>query len=437
MTDDKPGLPPPIVRRSDEDLKRVRVTRSYEVITPLFGGGAEPQKADEVTVVRGSEVRAQLRFWWRAMRGGRFGGDLAKMKAHEDEIWGTAARPDLPQAPTARTGQTADRAARENPKRPPAVQLALTITNAGRPMTVTAKSGRRKGQQVNIGDPESPYSYVAFALREKQGKVIEGVKFDLNLTYAKAHADDVEAAIWGWETFGGIGARTRRGFGALACTNVSGARPATPESVEDWIFGQAQKYRATGTWHDSVPHPLYGQIRRVPQPFDDPMKAWVYLFSALREFRQYRIDKHTGKYSPYGRSVWPEPREIRRLASVKGGKVRGVPAAGKFPRAVFGMPILFQFKDEPIGPATLKPSSHDRLASPLILRPLKCANGACVALAVRLKTPELPPGSHLELDGHPVASQLSAADATAIPPLDTQTDVLGAFLAWLVKGKDR
>src|SRR2546423_570031 len=63
-----------------------RVLR-YVVITPLFGGGVAPAVADPVTVVRGSEIRGHLRFWWRACRGGQYNGDLCAMKETEDLIW--------------------------------------------------------------------------------------------------------------------------------------------------------------------------------------------------------------------------------------------------------------------------------------------------------------------------------------------------------------
>jgi CRISPR-associated protein Cmr1 len=416
--------PPPIVRRSDEALGLVREARDYQLITPLFGGGAEPQKADAVTVVRGSEVRAHLRFWWRAMRGGAFGGDLAKMKAREDEIFGAPANTD-------NDGKKG--------KPTPTVQLAITVTDPGRPLQVLGRSGKHKGQPVNVGAPESPYGYAAFPLyqTDKNSYVLDGVKFTLNLTYAQGHADDVAAALWGWETFGGIGARTRRGFGALTCTNIEGSRPISPERLGEWLDAQVSRHAVKGKWPESVPSPQYGTLR-LAGVFDTSLAAWEHLISKLREFRQYRIDKHTGKRSPFGRSVWPEPREIRRLVALpKGRKATGAPTSGEFPRAVFGLPIIFQFmRDDPIDQVTLKPDKYDRLASPLILKPLQCANGKSVALAVLLKTPALPPGSHLELDGHHVASQLSPADAAAIPPLNSNQDVLGAFLAWLVR-KDR
>lgn len=417
--------PPPIARRSDDALGIVRLTRDYALITPLFGGGAEPQQADAATVVRGSEVRAHLRFWWRAVRGGAFGGDLAKMKASEDAIWG---------APTnLSASQPSGDAAK--PKPPPTVQLALTVTDRGKKFTVEGRRGRNQGREVHIGAPDSLYGYVAFPLyqTDKTSFVLEGVKFTLTLTCAKAHLFEVEAALWGWETFGGIGARTRRGFGALTCTNVSGSRPETPACAQEWIIDQAIKFEARGQWRAGVPHPLYKQVRVAPDEFDRALDAWAYLIEKLRKFRQYRVDKVTGNPNDRGQSVWPEPQEIRSLVQRK-VKAKDAPISGKFPRAAFGLPIIFQFKDaKPVKQVELTLSQHDRLASPLILKPLQCASGKSVALAVLLKTPPLPPDDHLELDGHAVSAQISPADAAAIPPLNKNPNVLAAFLAWLMK----
>ena len=73
------------------DPNTITQTRTYKLITPLFGGGAETQKPDAITTVRATEVRGHLRFWWRATHGGMFDGDLKKMKEAEENIWGSAA----------------------------------------------------------------------------------------------------------------------------------------------------------------------------------------------------------------------------------------------------------------------------------------------------------------------------------------------------------
>jgi CRISPR-associated protein Cmr1 len=83
----------------------------------------------------------------------------------------------------------------------------------------------------------------------------------------------------------------------------------------------------------------------------------------------------------------------------------------------------------------------DRLASPLILRPLSCSDGA-VGLAAILEWEPMdkkdggfsPPGG-LELKSpkrnFPVESKLTASEAAQIPPMGKVSDVLQAFLDFL------
>ena len=82
------GLPPAVVSQPQPLI--ITQEREYKVITPLFGGGAVAGECDEITIVRGTEVRGQLRFWWRACYGGRY-DTVKEMKKDEDRIWGTAA----------------------------------------------------------------------------------------------------------------------------------------------------------------------------------------------------------------------------------------------------------------------------------------------------------------------------------------------------------
>src|SRR5450755_4225116 len=81
------GAPPPVAPQPRPHI--VTQERAYTLITPLFGGGAVTGERDEVTIIRGTEIRGHLRFWWRACYGGRY-SSVAEMKQDEDRIWGAA-----------------------------------------------------------------------------------------------------------------------------------------------------------------------------------------------------------------------------------------------------------------------------------------------------------------------------------------------------------
>ncbi len=414
--------------KRDNQVELIRQIRKYILITPLFGGGAEPGVTDPVSAISGKAVRGHLRFWWRATRGGRFGDDLVKLREAEDELWGAPSTKDH--------------------DKPSQVQIAIEVTNAGKddqPFDAVPKPrGRGLKAEPRRGSQVPPY--VAFPLQpdndalQREGKVElksvrAGVEFTLEISFPKPKDGDakaaeikagVEAALWAWETFGGIGARTRRGFGALSLISINddAQLSALPPSnnVEQWIQQGLNRHVSTGQWPPNVPHLSRQTQMKVTGSQASPVVAWQRLINKLEAFRQFR------KGNRFGKSLWPEADAIRRL-------VNDSSATGKFPRAVFGLPIVFHFqKQNDPEDAMLVGWEHDRLASPLILRPLICAGNQAVGLAVILVAPLTPPGGLIlenEVGDDPVTSTLTPAEAAAILPLKGQTDVLGAFLKTL------
>jgi len=99
-----------------------------------------------------------------------------------------------------------------------------------------------------------------------------------------------------------------------------------------------------------------------------------------------------------GRSRYPEPETIRRVTNQRSqqhARLAQVPDDA-FPRAEFGLPIVFHFQGPGEPPDTvLFPSdapngeSRERMASALILKPLALANGKAVPLIMRMRTPPL------------------------------------------------
>lgn len=427
------SAPPPVAVRSRDDI--VTQVRRYQVITPLFGGGVRPGQADPVTIIRGNSIRGQLRFWWRACCGGQFDGDLARMKQAEDHLWGTMSTDERPGISL--------------------VQVMVKVENAGRmdcPYEVVNRPGHDGQPRPSVrprGGATAP-AYAAFPLQPQQGEatigmqtkaVRDGIAFTLTLSFPCTDQKGVEAALWAWECFGGIGGRTRRGFGALRCITVDGqphaeVPPAVPAEAVHWLAEHLQHYIPGTVWPRDVPHLNPSMLLKVIGPPQEPVRAWQVLVNALRAFRQDRpvVREPNGNQHP-GRNRWPEPDAIRgRTGRVAPRHATSLFSYSKFPRAVFGLPIIFHFKDENLGDprdTTLKAAEHERLASPLILRPIACAGGQALGLALVLEGPRTPPGGVI-LHGAPgnptVDVDLTPAEAGSVPKLKGQTDVLRAFL---------
>ena len=447
MSRTPPGAPPAVSLKS---TTMIYEERTYAIITPLFGGGVEPGEADPISVVRASEVRGQLRFWWRATRGGQFGADLNALRDAEEQIWGGPARM-----------HNGNPVGRQSP-----VQVVVSIRDRGTPI----RQFQRNGQVLPIAHPSSLISYGTFPLRPVAGALRIGVTFTLMITFPQAAEPEVESALWAWENFGGLGARTRRGFGAIKLIErlrngqpapITG-QPADADAIAQWFADHTTRYCGGQQWHDHVPH-LSGAAARKAiylhngflvnnQPFGTwiagvlqyngltlgqsqahvaALVAWYYPIYMLQQFRQKR--RRPGALGPFGRSYWPEPDAIRaRTTGFRGRHATRLNYADKFPRAIFGLPIIFEFKDKNIDPptTTLQGQHHDRQSSRLILRPIACANNTYVAAATLLQGPALPPGG-LQLVGAtgvgPIDASLTPTEAS-FNPLHGNTDVIQAYL---------
>lgn len=413
------GLPNSATIKPQPRQPRTIQRREYSIITALFGGGVEPATADPITVVRASEVRGHLRFWWRATRGGHY-RSLNDMRDAEDAIWGTAATPD------GKVGQSA-------------VWVEVEVLERGEEDTpyevIRGKPKPRDGSAI----PD----YVAFPLQptDKEIKdhrgspplrsVFTGVTFQILINYRAtvriANEDiptkpEVEAALWAWETFGGIGARTRRGFGALRLKRVNGQSVQLPttQTVRKELERLLRTHVVAGTWPDNVPH-LQRDISDswfVLKGSNNPFKVWRTLSDKLKMFRQQRRNK------------WPELNAIRRKVGDDPREPHHEREIDKAPRAAFGLPIVFHMPETEDQTLQID-ENQDRFASPLILKPIACSDNTAIGLALILQGTEVPDELQLKGANEQIKRKLTQPEAKQIPVLKGETDVLKAFLRFL------
>lgn len=428
-----------------EPTNVIKQVRTYQLITPLFGGGVNPGEVDMITPIRGSEIRGHLRFWWRACRGGQFGKDLQKLKEEEDKIWGKAHKND-----------------EDAPKYDTLVHISVKNSDIEPTLVAPFKiepATNKKGQPVykENGQPEyQPKSdkasgvppYAAFPLQPQKEdldqnpppelkKVGIDIAFKLEIYFPENRRKDVEAALWAWETFGGIGARTRRGFGAIRLIGVNGEPNTnvpsihTPDGIKELILKNLKHFIGThNDFHDQVPHLSLNPQLKVLGPFEDPEracgKAWQELIDELARFRQSKgRDKN---------KRWPDSKEARAI--VEGDKSD---KPHPFPKAVLGLPIVFHLSDDCSPSLQHKTKGQERLASPIILRPLAFQDNLAFGVALLLQ------GNYVlsedlalvaDNDNHqPFDAAITTAlpDDTVIPILNGEKDVLQAFMNSLGK----
>lgn len=370
---------------------RVRRTYTVHVVTPIFGGGSLPGVNDRL-LIRGPSIRGQLRFWWRATRGARF-ATVGELRTEEGKIWGTTDDPS---------------------------PVTVRVTGIRRTWQGRWAEYRRR-PDGKLGSLPSPVnqSYPKYALFPFNGKAntrtgqieqepatvaIGSFLLELEWPADWRYARDVEAAVWAWANFGGLGARTRRGCGSLYCRELAPdpACAGNAAKLHEWYTNRCKQYEISlnepaRPW-PTLPDHIYVRVRS--QQAETAAEAWSVAVDTLRCFRQ---GDDLGRNGPApganhsGRSRWPEVDSLRRLTRRSDPLHRQsiTTPENAFPRAEFGLPIIFHFKNgAPGGPepgdCTLGPDRDDgRMASPLVLKALAYDEKHAVPLIMRLKTQPL------------------------------------------------
>jgi CRISPR-associated protein Cmr1 len=184
---------------------------SLKVVTPVFVGAAEPDKLDRHWPLRPASVRGVLRDWFRRMMADIVGPgrdeDWAKnLFRLEEYVFGSAA------------GQ-ASRLLVESPDTATTNGPLFKRIPAGIAYLGYGPYQHRRGQgQVQAAEAIQPGQKLELILRFRW-RPEDGEKIK------KAVRDLVLGSFWLWTHLGGLGKRTRRGFGSLWVTDVKGPVP--------------------------------------------------------------------------------------------------------------------------------------------------------------------------------------------------------------------
>ena len=198
----------------------VEIEVTYRVVTPLFCAGADPARPE----LRLPSFKGVLRFWWRALAWSRHSANPEAIRRQEDALFGSAGggqsrvsmRLDLPAVPR--------------------------TVHKDKVLTVSRKDG---GVVVGEGARYLGYGVMeAFASRKRDtqsGQLTRacfGAPFDFTVLMRcrdlnEAELTSLKDALSVLGTLGGMGARSRKGYGSLAI------RTLRVNGVEEWCRPQS------------------------------------------------------------------------------------------------------------------------------------------------------------------------------------------------------
>lgn len=344
-----------------------------KTITPMIGGGHTAGRIDRLQPWRASEVKGQLRFWWRALQSHTMAP--AELRERETRLFGGPGRggDDEGHASLLQIGVCSPEVSTEN------IDQARTEVRNDR--------GRRRRISHDAGCP----AYGVRVLLQDEKVSIEvlkaGAAGKLNIRISSRATDDqvreVRLALLAFIFFGGLGARTRRGFGSVHSPELS-----TKANWDELLASFARVDASTSgdsAWPSLHRSHLFAHSA---QANADTAGLWHELIQGLGGYRQTPgLGRAHGTRTP-GRSYWPEADAIRtHLRFYREEHPIEHPDAW-FPRAAFGLPLMIAFKQngdiDPQGSATLYPEGAERWPSPLFLKVVTFTDAPPMKLAVWL-----------------------------------------------------
>ncbi|HLI39921.1 MAG TPA: type III-B CRISPR module RAMP protein Cmr1 [Streptosporangiaceae bacterium] len=349
-------------------------TLTLQVTTPLFNGGADPDdsygfRPGGEAGLRVASIRGAMRFWFRALAGTVAGPDLRLLADLERHVFGDAGNPSpvqlrIPAQPRAERTQ------------------APGFLNGG-------ERGKWLAYLLGQGLTTWNRDTRRFQL-SRPGFVDAGQSFELKLRFAAEEAGALAlGALRLCCLYGGFGARTRRGFGGVQITGVSGPLPGpwTGDSLRtgglrdyagvrtlwpsgnlavcrDILAGLREKLRPSAgpvfddEWAEPPPYPVLSRSRTVVgvsggEAFGDWRDV---LWHAGEQLRHFRADReNTSPCASYRPKI--ETREWKEV-------VHG--PSDRFGLGALGLPVVY--KDDYVVNVDRGAGEKLRRASPLWLR---------------------------------------------------------------------
>lgn len=235
------------------------ITATFKVVTPMFMSGADQGKAE----LRMPSVKGALRFWWRALAWGRLNGNIQHIREEEAKLFGSTDK-----------GQAA---------------VLMKILDQELSTEKQEKWSQNRWE-----------AYVGYGLIETTGGnsrqyIKSGGTFTLSLRSKNSlpgGREGLEKAILAFGLLGGLGGRSRKGWGSVNLTSINGALtwypPTGPEQLEtalNTLLGN----------HDG--QPSYTAVSsaseiRVGNPKKNSVEAHKYLAEHYKESIRETYDKN-------------------------------------------------------------------------------------------------------------------------------------------------
>jgi CRISPR-associated protein Cmr1 len=338
---------------------------TFSVNTPLFLGGADPQGG--VPELRPPSVKGLLRFWWRALAWSRFAGNLGQIHKEEAKIFGAAG--DGSGHGQASFILRVVPGAQLSTLRPPAILTTVKDKVGARYFgygLMEAFDSKRTGKKA--GQPPFEFTVELISREPPDKTLIDALKL--------------------MGLLGGLGSRTRRGWGSLSLLSLEGADETWSAPTDRENYRQAL-LDAIGKARHCEREPRYSafwketRIEIVGSDTNTDTDPLQILNTIGEEMIRYRSWGRNGRilHGKLSEKNFTDDHDwFRERLNFADNHPR---------RAIFGLPHNYA---KNLGVQT---QHYDRRASPLLVHVHRLADTSYIAVLVILRSAFLPENERL------------------------------------------
>lgn len=268
-----------------ENLKTPTVIQAtYRIVTPMFIGDAE----QNATGISPQSIKGALRFWWRALMWEEY-----LQEANQNEI---KALQLLHEAEAKLFGIATDEK-RETfnkdkaPEQRKANGQGAFLLSVQQPAISTLDNWPPKS--ANDGAGYLGYGLTGTTDTEQREAIVEGIDFTIclwanaNNPYFEKYKNSLEKTLWVWSLFGGLGSRSRRGFGSITLVMLNNQNKliSNKSAYEAEIKSLLKHFSSTAL----APYTTFSQDSKF-RLFESGKDARDILKTAGKQYKEFRSE---------------------------------------------------------------------------------------------------------------------------------------------------
>ncbi len=353
------------------------LTATFRIVTPMFCSGADHQAELRVPSIKGA-----LRFWWRALMWDKVGGDIEKLRELEAKLFGSS-----------QSGQSRFLIRMfQGAHRQPIPDKKVLSQNGDRFLEP------ERDQHGIVGEGAR---YLGYGVIRYAGQLIRpcfACPIDDIIIYFDCRdqetAKAIQPAIIAFGLFGGLGSKSRKGYGSITLTGLKSGDQEVELPTPEAFINRERKGTKLPAWTAFSKKSQFVLLEG--EKGESPLELLNRIGRDLVFYRSWgRYNSKSSRHEVFGKPAeqrFGDDHDLMDRVIKKSETPRTHPE-----RIAFGLPQNYFFSSNK-GKGGVEPAKHERRASPLFLHIHQCSkDDTPLAIISFLPSKFLPEGEQISV----------------------------------------